>query len=174
MVSLRSGFNSWFACRIAHWGRKCHRISGAAASTLELPSTASHNSRSVWLVPAWWPVSQKCNMSAGPRQAKAPPRFEARSLCCPICQVYCEEIQGAARRWKPAGIEGTLQSWQRKPFLLHHSSLRGSKKVPLEEALTHPASPVLLDQPESHTALGSKVFSPTNNFIHQQFSLRRV
>lgn len=64
VASLCSGFNRWFACRIAHWGRKCHGISGAAADAQEVPSTcktqfqlclapASHNSSWVWLVTAW-------------------------------------------------------------------------------------------------------------------------
>lgn len=113
-------------------------------------------------------------MSTGPRQAKARPSFAARSARCPIYTVCCKETQGTGRRWKSAGLRKPFGLESEKSFLLHHSSVGGSKKVPLKEAVTQPASPVLLDQPEPCKALGSKTFSPSNMLTHQQLCLRRV
>lgn len=148
--------------------------SGAAANTPEAPGTCKPQFQ-IHLARCCLVTCKKCKVSAGLRQTNARPHFEAHSAWCPICPVYCKDIQGAARRWKSAGL--------RKPFSLDrenhshciaHLTVRGSEKVPLREVLTHPASPVLLEQPESYKALGSKGFSPSNTFVHQQFSLRRV
>lgn len=121
---------------------------------------------------ARWPLSQKCNVSAGPRQAEAQPVLWSTFCLVPYLPSW---LQAHPRSWKKMEmnrIKETLQSWQRKSFLPRCSpDCEGSEKVPVWPTQPHQLVWTNLN-PTKHLAVrgSAPATSSSTNFLSEEFS----